>query len=191
MLYPAAKVVLKVLYKFYFKKFTVIGKENVPKSGPAILCANHISYFDPITISVYLDRMPCFMAKKELFDHKWLAPIIKDLRAFPVDRNKNDMSAIKTAIKCLKNGDMLGIFLQGGIRKDGEEKALKAGTALIALKSNAPIVPIHIEGTFRFRSRVSVTYGEPITLEQYQGQRIRSEQLMEISEDLMKKIFSL
>ena len=94
---PAADRLFRILFRYRF-----YGVENVPEDGAAILCANHLSMWDPFAVVFALKRMPCFIAKKEIFKNKLLAWICKDLKAFPVDREKMDMKAIKTALKVLK-----------------------------------------------------------------------------------------
>ena len=92
MFYQIAKVVLKILYKILFR-MTIEGQQNVPKQGGVILCANHSSNFDPVTMGIYSDRTVYYMAKKELFENKFMYWLLKQLNAFPVDRSTADMTA--------------------------------------------------------------------------------------------------
>lgn len=187
-LYPLVIVIVRVYYKIMFK-ITVVGKENVPKDGNGVLCSNHISNYDPLTMAVYLDRLPRFIAKKELFKNKLFGALLRNLEAFPVDREATmDMKAFKTAVNVLKGGELLGIFAEGTRVKEGEEKAAKAGVAMFALKGNAPVIPVAISGKYKFRKEVRIEFGEPMSLEEYRGARISSEMMVEMTEKIMGKV---
>lgn len=187
-LYPLVKVLIRILYKIMFK-ITIVGKENVPKEGNGVLCCNHISNFDPLTMAVYLGRLPRYIAKKELFNNKILAALLRNMQAFPIDRETvMDMKAFKTAINVLKGGELLGIFAEGTRVKEGEEKAAKAGVAMFALKGDAPVIPVAISGSYKFRSEVRIEFGEPISLEEYRGARVTTAMMEEITEKIMGKV---
>lgn len=190
MLYPIVKTLVRVYYAIFFR-VTVIGEENIPKEGSAVLCSNHISNYDPLTLAAYLKRLPRFMAKKELFKNRALGWLITNLNAFPVDRSIADMSAFKNAVKILKSGEMIGIFAQGTRVKEGDEKAAKAGVALFAVKGDAPVIPIAISGSYKPFSKLVINYGKPIELEEYRGKRVNTETLGEITEMIMEKVNEL
>lgn len=187
-LYPVVKVLVRIFYAIMFK-VKIVGKENVPKEGNGVLCCNHISNYDPITMAAYLDRLPRYIAKKELFHHKVLGALLRNLKAFPVDRESvMDMKAFKTAINILKSGELLGIFAEGTRVKEGEAKAAKAGVAMFALKGDAPVIPVTISGNYKFRSEVRIEFGEPMMLEEYRGLKINTELMEEITEKIMGKV---
>lgn len=187
MLYRIAKVVMNIYYGLFFRVKTE-GIENVPDKGGAILCCNHISNYDPITVALRLNRLPRYISKKELFDNKLFAKVLSTLKAFPVDREKMDFAAIKNCLNVLKEGELLGIFAQGRRVKEGETAAAKAGVALFAVKSGAPVIPVAIKSTYKPFSEIKVIYGEPISFEEYKGKRVTSEELSEIADDIMEKI---
>lgn len=190
MIYRIFWTVLQAYIRIFFK-FRIVGVENVPKNGAAILCANHMSANDPISVAVPIYRPVHYMAKKELFKNKLFTWLLGQINAFPVDRSKNDMKAIKTALKCLKDGELMGIFAQGTRVGEGDAAAAKGGVALLAAKSGAPVIPVHITGQYKFRKAVTVIYGKPITLEQYAGQRLTTEVLGEIADNIMEQVMSL
>ena len=190
MFYGFAKVVLTVFYSILFPVRTK-GLENIPQSGGAVLCANHISNHDPLALAVFAPRVVRYMAKKELFDMPFISALVNWLHAFPVDRKANDTAAIKTAIKALKNGDIIGIFAQGTRVLSGEAKAAKSGAALIAIKSGAPIIPVSISGRYRLFGRVNIVYGEPIYFEELAGQRLTSDLLERAISVVMNKVEEL
>ncbi len=190
MFYQIAKAVLKILYKILFR-MSVEGQENVPKQGGVILCANHSSNFDPVTMAIYNQRSVYYMAKKELFENKFLCWLIHQLYAFPVDRSTADMKAFKNTVRLLKEEKVIGMFAQGTRVKEGEEKAAKAGVALFAMKGKAPVVPVAISGSCKPFSKMKIVYGKPLYLEEYRGKRLNTEALNEITEIVMKQINSM
>jgi len=182
-----ATILIRLFYAICFRT-TVEGLENIPKEGPAILCGNHISNFDPITMAAYIKRLPRYMAKKELFDAPVVGWLATKFHAFPVDRNTADLAAFKSVIQILKSGEMIGMFAQGVRVKPGEEKAAKAGVALFAMKGNAPVIPVAISGTYRLFSKLKISFGKPIMLEVYRGKRLNTETLGEITDIIMDEI---
>lgn len=186
-LYPIAKNLVKIYMHLMFK-IDIQGEEHMPKEDGFVLCSNHMSNYDPLTVAAFIPREVRFIAKKELFHKRMMAKLLFSLGAFPVDRETTDMKAFKTAIKLLKNNEVLGIFAEGTRVKEGEAKAAKAGVAMFAMKAGVPIVPVAVSSTYRFRSTVHIRYGEPISLEEYQGQKLTTELMEEITENVMEKI---
>lgn len=146
-----------------------VGTENLPAGG-AILAANHTSFADPIVISCAARRQVRYMAKKELFKTP-LAPLIKSLGAYPVDRGGSDVSSIRRTIELVDSGEWVGIFPQGH-RHPGEDPRgteIKPGVGLIAYRSGAPVVPVFIRNKGR-RTRIfrrnTVLFGKPISPEE-------------------------
>lgn len=187
MFYQIAKIVLKILYKILFR-MTIEGQQNVPKEGGVILCANHSSNFDPVTMGIYSDRTVYYMAKKELFENKFMYWLLKQLNAFPVDRSTADMAAFKNTVKLLKQGHIIGMFAQGTRVKEGEEKAAKAGVALFATKANVPVVPVAISGSCKPFTKMKIVYGKPLYFEEYRQKRLNTESLNEITNKIMNEI---
>ena len=94
----------------------VYGRQNLRVKGKAIFIANHRSMWDPLILALISPRNIHFMAKKELFSHRVLGWFITKLGAFPVDREANDIHAVKTALGVLREGDKLLIFREHQIR---------------------------------------------------------------------------
>ena len=165
------------------------GKENVPAEGNAIICANHYSNYDPFAAAIYLDRLPRYIGKKELFENKILAFLLKEVRVFPLDRKAAmDMKAVKTALKVLKDGEILGIFAEGTRVKEGEHVDAKGGVALFAMKGNASVIPCAISGKYKFRNKITVEYGAPLSLDEFRGQKLTAEVMTEITDVIMGKV---
>lgn len=135
----------------------VTGLENVPDEGGAVVACNHVSSWDPPVVGVSIDRKLEFMAKKELFAKPLSAAIMRGLRAFPVDREGQDIGAIKEALRRLKAGRAIGIFVQG-TRNAGDAAALD-GASYLAQRAGVPLVPAAI---WREGRAFHVVFGPPI-----------------------------
>jgi 1-acyl-sn-glycerol-3-phosphate acyltransferase len=123
------------------------GVENIPAGG-ALLAGNHVSYLDPILMWSVSRRPIHFMAKRELWDSKLLAWALPRLWGFPVNRGEPDRTAITTATDLLKSGELVGLFPEGGrAGSDGALREAQGGAAFIALRADAPIVPVAFVGT--------------------------------------------
>ena len=131
----------KVVYRF-----ELVGKENIPKKGPIIICGNHRSFLDPPLIEVTCRRYTRFLAKEELTKNKFLAFLGVVFNAILVKRDSKEVVAIKESLKTLKNGDCLALFPEG--TRNGLEKGVKVkdGVAFFAVRSGAKVVPCGIKG---------------------------------------------
>ena len=161
---------LPIFWLFY--NIELRGAKNVPKDKKFICAPNHISYFDPF-IAAYAIKSPvAFMAKKELFENERLAKTISALGAFSVNREKLEVSTIKTAKEVFKTKDwMLGIFPQGGIRKNRVIENINKGFAALAKSAKWDILPISIIGVEEynwvpFKGKIIVEVGELISYDQ-------------------------
>ncbi len=147
----------------------VTGKENMPETGKAILCANHQSFQDPFVLASYLKRKMHFMAKKEIFKVKIVAKIVSALGAFPVARGQNDLGAIRTAFKLLGEEKALGIFPEGTRFSDGELHEAKNGVAMIALRTGAQVIPAYIIGNYKPFKKMRLVIGKAVDLSDLGG----------------------
>jgi len=188
MFYKIIKIIATILARILYR-FNVTGLHHIPKDGAFLLCANHIHSFDPVMMAVFSKRQPRFMAKKELFRNAILGAFFRALGAFPVDRGGADMQAFRHSMNVLKNGHCLLIFAQGTRMKEFENA--KGGVALFALKSGAPIVPVGINGSYRLFSKINIHVGQPISMESYQGQKVKAELVEEVMEIVTDRITQL
>ena len=188
MLYYIAGLVLRFVLFFTFR-LKVNGKENMLPEGGVIIAANHSSNWDPILISVTSKRRLAFVAKSELFKNKLFGFFLKKLGAFPVHRGKGDISAVKTALTILKQEKVMIMFPEGTRVKKGEKAEIKPGVAMIASRAKVPVIPVKISGNYRWMSKMTVTYGEPIYLDEYYGEKLPIEKLQELSNSIMDKVY--
>lgn len=145
-------------YARIFYGLKVYGLENIPRTGGAVVACNHISAWDPPIVGVSVNRPLEFMAKKELFEKPFLRAIMRGLRVFPVDRQGQDIGAIKEALRRLGNGRMIGLFVQG-TRNAGDAAALD-GASFLAQRAGVPLIPGAI---WRQGRAFHVSFGAPIT----------------------------
>lgn len=150
MLYRLGHFVFAIFYKIIYRR-RVYGREHVPEEGPLIICANHINWQDPPAIGSALPpRLRIrFMAKKELFRNPIVAYFLRKAGAFSVDRESADYGAIRRAFQILKEGGVLGLFPEGTRSKTGALQEAQRGTALIAGRSEAPLLPVLVVGPYR------------------------------------------
>ncbi len=186
-----ARIVLRLI-----SRYEIVGLENVPRSGPFIIIANHICWLDPPMLGAMLPRRIRFMAKEELFKKPIVGWVVSHYEAFPVRRGEGDRQALRMALEILKAGGVLGMFPEGHRSKSGELQQGHSGAAVIALKAGVPILPIGITGTqnvFRFphiltRPKFKVNIGCAFALSKGE---IHKENLTESREVLMLHIAEL
>ncbi|MEB3125747.1 MAG: lysophospholipid acyltransferase family protein [Synechococcales bacterium] len=138
--------VVSPLFHFYFRG-RIYGAERIPQSQPLIVVSNHASDFDPPIVSCCIRRPVAFMAKEELFRIPGLRQAIMLYGAYPVSRGTTDRQAIRQAIHYLHQGWATGIFLQGTRTADARITHPKLGAALIAAKTQVPLLPVSLWGT--------------------------------------------
>ncbi len=162
--YTFARFVISVILRFIFGiKFD--GMENFPKNQNCILIGNHTSAWDPLTIALFYSHNEVhFMAKESLFKNAFLKLILDNLHAFPVRRGETDMGAMRMCMQVLREGHVLGIFPEGHRQKDGRVKHVETGIAVMALKTEVPIIPVFICGRYRPFGRLRAVAGPPIPL---------------------------
>ena len=164
-------VVLKLVLPIFYK-IEYIGRENIPTDRNYIVAGNHISYFDPVLAGEAMNQPIAYMGKKELFDKPISAAVMDGLGCFAVNREKLEVSTIKTALNIFKTEKWkLGIFPQGGIRRNRKIEKINKGFAAIAKQMKTDILPFGIIGCeeynwIPFKGKIKVIIGEPISYNQ-------------------------
>lgn len=191
MIYRFAKGLFFLYFKI-FNRVKFIGKENILKDGALIVYANHYSDTDIFILTVAFDRQIKFMAKKSLFEIPVVKHFVKAYGAFPVDRDGNDISAVRNALKILKNGEVLGIFPEGTRVRNEAESDPKGGFAMIAYKTKTPMQPVRIKYKRKLMlfNKIDVIIGEPITWDNFKIEDTSSDGYGKASSELMKKVYS-
>ncbi|NLC76564.1 MAG: 1-acyl-sn-glycerol-3-phosphate acyltransferase [Clostridia bacterium] len=195
MLYRVLRLLARCLLKVW-NRLEVQGVEHVPARGKLIVVSNHVSVLDPVVLGVSIPRPIHFMAKEELFHMPVLRWLIPALGAFPVDRSKTDFQAVKSSLKLLAGEEVLGIFPEGGTRKNSTELVFRSGTAAIALKSRSPVLPVAVMGTYPysralFFGKMKVRIGPVISWpETYRG-KLRDEDIARLTKEMEEAVQSL
>jgi 1-acyl-sn-glycerol-3-phosphate acyltransferase len=183
MLYRFGRGLFRIVFLFLFR-LKAYGKENIPDVGPLVFCGNHRSLFDPPMLGSPISRELYFMAKEELFHIPIFGGLIKRVHAFPVKRGGVSKESIRLSIQLLKDGNAMCIFPEGTRKNAGGVG--KKGAAMLALKSNAVVIPVAIIGDYKPFRRMAVYYGKPVDLSEYtQG---TSENLEAATDKIMSEI---
>ena len=171
------RLTLVVFHLFRFR-FDVRGSQHVPATGGAIICSNHVSFFDFTFLglgAISQHRLVRFMAKSAVFDHWFAGPFMRAMRHIPVDRTAG-AAAFDAAVRALKDGEVVGVFPEATISRSFTVKDLKAGAARMAMDAGVPIIPAAVWGGHRVATKghkvelrrgvpVMVFLGEPIVPE--------------------------
>ena len=190
MFYTFVKCIAFVIFHIIFR-IKVEGKDNIPLEGRLVLCANHHRNWDPILIATVFSRKISWMGKKELFKNKFFNIFLNWLLVFPVDREVNDIGAVKKALRVLKAEKVLGIFPEGTRVYEFNPENAKAGVALLALKSNSPVIPVYIKSSYKLFSKVCIYIGKPINYKNIYPGKLDMDQYNIISQDILAKIYAL
>lgn len=160
----------RLMYATYFR-WRVFNPENVPATGPVILASNHASFLDPPLVGSGLHRPVNYLARETLFRFPGIGAILRSWNAVPVDREGGGASGLRAILDRLLAGGAILLFPEGTRSKDGQLQPARSGIGLTVIKSNAPVVPVRVFGTFEAYNRntkvprphrVAVKYGKPI-----------------------------
>jgi glycerol-3-phosphate dehydrogenase (NAD(P)+) len=168
VVYWVMRELLQVFSLIYWR-LQRTGRDHIPRSGPAIIVANHRSFLDPFIVGLTARRPVYYVAKQELFRHRLFAWFISSLGAFPVRRGEADADMVETAKAILARGEPVLIFPEGTRTRPGALGKPKRGVGRLALETGAPVVPIAIKGTEAIRRgwrirphRIRVRVGSPL-----------------------------
>lgn len=185
------------------------GASNIPKSGPVIVCCNHISYFDPLIFAHFLyknGRAPRFLGKASIFKVPVVGFVLRKAGQVPVERETKDAgAALVHAQAFLKSGHMLGVYPEGTLTRDVNywPMVAKTGLARLAVITQAPVIPVAQWGAqeilpayskkFKFfpRTKVQVKAGAPLDFSKWYGKEADSEAMAEATAYAMSAITSI
>jgi len=168
------------LFAIYFR-WHVYNSERVPRKGPVILAANHASFLDPPLVGSGLKRDINYLARKSLFRYPVLGWILRAVNAVPVDRDGGGAAGLglKAILNRLRDGGAIILFPESTRTKDGNLQPAHSGIGLTIIKSEAPVVPVRVFGTFEAWGRntrfprshpVAVKYGRPMLFEELRAE---------------------
>ncbi len=183
--YKIARYFCLGVFKIAFN-FKVEGQGNIPKDKNFILASNHLSNLDPPFLGAGTGIPLTYMAKEELFKNHIFGWLIKKLGAFPISRGEGDISAIRTALRLLKDGKKMVIFPEGGRSKTkGILRKGKPGAVLLAAKTDVGILPVGICADLRFRGKVRIKIGEYIDVSKYVSQKPDAKELQKVTDEVI------
>lgn len=131
----------------------ITGMENIPRTGAAILAANHVSFLDGILLGACLPRLTRFMTKNSQFSNPVVRAILRMAGAFPVRRYHTDVVAVRNALRVLGKGHLLGVFPEGERSWDGQMLPFKKGTLRLMLAAGQAVIPVGISGIYELMPR--------------------------------------
>jgi 1-acyl-sn-glycerol-3-phosphate acyltransferase len=176
LVYPPVIAACKLWFKATGMHVVVSGTEHLPRTGGAVIASNHVSYLDFIfagLASVQIGRMTRFMAKESVFRNKVSGPLMRGMSHIPVDRDAGSAS-FRTALRALKDGELVGIFPEATISQSFTVKELKSGAVRLAQSATVPLVPVAVWGGQRLFTKnhpkaltsrgrhVFIQVGEPV-----------------------------
>ena len=153
--YPLVVMAAKTGFRLLGNRITLTGAQHVPRAGGALLAFNHVSYVDFVYGGLAAQpsrRLVRFMAKRELFDHRWTGPLMRSMHHVEVDRG-DGVASFRAAIELLRAGEVVGIFPEATISRAMELKELKTGAVRIAAEADVPLVPVALWGTQRMLTK--------------------------------------
>jgi 1-acyl-sn-glycerol-3-phosphate acyltransferase len=171
VVYVLSMATFGTLFKVW-ARLRVTGKEHIPPGGGIMAVSNHQSMIDPFIVAYAFRRDVRYMGKAELFKNRFVAWFLGLYGGFPVDRNRRDPQALRTALNILKARQVLGMFPEGTRTEGGEVQEFHTGAIRIAIKAQVPIIPCGIWGAHRVLPRgahwprprpMGLAIGRPIT----------------------------
>lgn len=167
----------------------IVGKENILKDEKFIFCGNHRNYLDPPLIVSTVGRHVRFMAKEDLRKNPFFAFLGVIFDGIYVKRDSKDVTALKTTLKAIKDGESIALFPEG--TRNGLEKneKVKDGAAFFAMRSGAKVMPVGISGGTGKFDKVTIRYGKPLDFSNYN--KNDKEALDKITDEIMEKIIEL
>jgi 1-acyl-sn-glycerol-3-phosphate acyltransferase len=196
--YYFGRVLIRIV-AFFFARWKVKGKENLPARGPVLIVCNHVHIADPPIVAASIKLRTVFMAKDDLWHNPWSRFWVENFGAFPVERGAFNRESIRRAEEWLQKGISVIIFPEGERSKTGKLKTAYSGAALIAIHTGVPILPVSIAGTdklnhlrrcFFRRARITVTIGQPFSPPSPNGM-LPKEQRALLTEEIMLEIAGL
>ena len=200
------RIVLGPVLRALFRPW-VLGAEHVPASGGAIFASNHLSFSDSIFLPLIVDRRVTFLAKSDYFTGRGLkgrltAGFFKGVGQLPIDRSggRAGDAAIRTGLRVLRRGELLGIYPEGTRSPDGRLYRGKTGVARMALEGHVPVLPVVMVGTAQVQPigrkiphirRVGMIIGKPLDFSRYEGMEGDRFVLRSITDEIMYELMRL
>lgn len=192
MLYSVLRFIINIILRIFYR-IEVVGNNTVESDKAYIVASNHRNNLDPLLVIITFNKRKIhYIAKKELFENKILKFILDRTYVISLDRNKNDLGALKESLKVLKDGEILGIFPQGTRVSSIEDDTSKAGIGMFAMRTNTPVIPVSIvaENNYKPFSKIKIIYHDLYTVPEQLMTEKNNEGYIAVSNEVMKIIKS-
>ena len=184
ILYEIARVLAAVVFNTFLPA-RCIHREKLDAEAPYVVIANHRHALDPVAMAYFIrKRQIVFLGKKELGKGKLVTNILTRMHCILVDRHNTDMNAMRSCMKAVKMKKILLIFPEGTRHHEGQMEQIESGTAMIALRSKCPIIPIYFDRKLSLFRRTNLIVGDPIPTEDLQAEGINTETCEKMNERL-------
>lgn len=188
-------------------KWRFEGAEHIPREGPVLVAANHISYYDPIAHGYFLitraKRYPRFLAKIELFDNKLIGPLLRRMKHIPVRRGSGDHGPIEFGLRSLRQGEMILVYPESTVTTNPDFSPMKGktGIARLAIISGVPVIPLAVWGSapvwqkggrknrnFKYGRPIWVKAGPPLDFSRFEGRADDPTAIREVTDEVMAQL---
>jgi 1-acyl-sn-glycerol-3-phosphate acyltransferase len=187
--YSFCQTVLQAVVVSYFR-FRTFHKKGIPLTGSLLLVSNHQSMLDPIFATVGLPRNCSFLARASLFRNPFFACLIRSLNAFPLEKSEGKGDPLENGVQLLEAGKAFLIFPEGTRSSDGKLQRFRLGAARFALQTQAPILPLYIQGAHRALKKGGFPLPLPTPIHIHYGKILYPEDYKELpAPALTQKLF--
>lgn len=202
LVYPPIIGAARVAFAAMGLRFTVHGSEHVPRTGGAVMAINHTGYLDFTFAGLAARpsrRLVRFMCKESIFEHPIAGPLMRGMHHIPVDREAG-MASYATALRTLRDGEIVGVFPEATISRSFEVKDIKSGAVRLAASTGVPLLPTVIWGSQRVWTKgrpkrffgspvpIHVTVGEPMTVGRRDDHEAASAELRRRMQSMLEEI---
>lgn len=198
--YRIGWLLFRAMYSTYFR-WRIYNPERVPLEGPVILASNHASFLDPPLVGSALPRDINYLARETLFRFPVVGSILRSWNAVPVDRDGGSPAGLRNILNRLQAGGAIILFPEGTRTRDGQLQPARSGVGLTVMKSDAPVIPVRVFGTFEaygrhmafpMPRRVLVKYGKPMLFEAFreEAKTCAKPRLKEIYQEVADQIMA-
>lgn len=178
---------IKCFLKCVFR-IRINGADNIPSEGGCMICANHISAWDPVVLICCMPRRISFVSKEEMKSVPVIGWLLSKMDVVFIKRGSGDLGAIKACLKGLDDGKAIGIFPTGTRERILPDAKPKSGATLIAAKSGTKVVPVGIDATYKMFSKINITVSEPMDFSEYKGVKLTQDVLESKTNEIYDKI---
>lgn len=203
--YKIAYLIFRCTYRVFFRR-KIYHADRVPVEGPLILASNHASFVDPPLVGSSLPRAINYIGRESLFRNPLIGALLRSWNSVPIDRGGVNPRGLLNIIDRLRKGGGIILFPEGTRTSDGKLQPGKSGIGLVVIKTDAPVVPVRVFGTFEAFGRhmkfpmprpIAVTYGFPMDFAELRAEaktcskdRLKAI-YQEVSDRLMEEIAKL